>query len=273
VRVFQGARVVGRSSRAPCLVVLFALCLAACGSGRAAESKALIPRDPGKLDGTDWVLVGTGDSDAVPASTTLRLRIEAGSASGNGPCNSFRLDFSHESDDVTTGKVAATARACSEPLMTAERKFFSDLEAVDTAHSESGHLVLSGPGDVRLTFERANEPAEKLSGRWDIVSVASGEALSGAVPGSKPTLDFGSQGRLTIATGCNTGSSTWSAHGQSVSITTPASTRKACADDLMTQEASIFAALPRAATVDVAHDSAFVLDRAGTTLLVLAGTS
>ena len=38
-----------------------------------------------------------------------------------------------------------------------ERRFFRELEAVDTAEKQAQRLVLSGPDDVRLTFERDDD--------------------------------------------------------------------------------------------------------------------
>ena len=165
-------------------VVLLLVGVAACGSGRAVESEAVIPRDPGNLVGTHWILVATGDSDPIPAQTPFTLDIETGTASGTGPCNRFHLPFTHEGDDVTTGAVASTLVACTPVLSAAEHKFFTALEAVDTAEKEGteNQLVLSGPHSVRLVFDRADTTADDLAGRWDIVNYAAPTALQSTRP-------------------------------------------------------------------------------------------
>ena len=253
-------------------IALGAIFLAACGSGRSAERDALIPKDPGNLKGTQWILVETGDSDAVPVSTPFTLTIGEGTASGSGPCNRYHLAFSHDGDDLTTGTVASTQMACAPRLGSAEHRYFRRLEAADTVDLEQERLVLSGPDDVRLVFERADDAAGGLAGKWDIVNYATASAIQSPVKGTKPTLDFGSDGTLAIATGCNAGNATWTAHGQSVTIDAPRSTLKACADPpgVMEQEAHIFAALPLSKTVELTHSSAALLDSKGNTLFVLA---
>jgi META domain len=59
------------------------------------------------------VLVATGDTDAVPPSRTVTLNVAEETASGSGPCNQFRLPFSVDGDELTTGPIAATKVACA----------------------------------------------------------------------------------------------------------------------------------------------------------------
>jgi heat shock protein HslJ len=115
------------------LAAVGAALLAGCGHSRSAESEALVPQDPGDLDGTQWVLVGTGGTDAVPPSRTVTLNIAEGTASGSGPCSQFRLPFSVDGDELTTGPIAATKVACAPRVRRAERRFFQALEKADTA--------------------------------------------------------------------------------------------------------------------------------------------
>jgi heat shock protein HslJ len=258
--------------------VVTALVLAAgCGSGRAAlESKTLVPQNPGDLNGTEWYLVGTGIFHAAAPATPMTLRFEERTASGNGPCNIFHLPFTHTGDKVTTGTLASTKRACAPALMAAEHYLFNALEAVDTAEKESGQLVLTGPGDVRLVFAPAHDTADQLAGTWDIVSYATATAVTTPIVGTKPTVAFDANGTLAIDTGCNLGHSTWIAVSSTVEIAVPATTNKLCISPtgIMEQEASIFAALPRAHRVEISHlplshDAAVLLDAAGLTVLVL----
>jgi heat shock protein HslJ len=254
-------------------VLLFALGGGACGSGRAVESKALVPRSPGDLVNTRWILVTTGDSDEVPASTPFTLDIADGTASGTGPCNRYQLPFSHEGEDVTTGAVASTRIACAQPLAAAEQRYFQQLEKVDTAQKQGteDQLVLTGPHDIRLAYESADRSASDLAGTWDIVNYAAPNALTTPVKGTQPTLHFGSDDSLTIETGCNTGNSTWEANGQSLTIAAPRSTLKGCPTPagLTQQESSIFTALPHTSTVDLGDRDAVLLDAAGSALFVL----
>ena len=137
------------------LLLLLAL-LAACGSGRSEEAENLIPHDPGTLAGTSWTLVANDELFKITDANPVTLKIEQGTASGQGPCNSYNLSFVQDGDDITTGPVAGTMMACPQPQMDAEAKYFAALDAVDTATMENDRLVLSGPDDVSLAFARVN---------------------------------------------------------------------------------------------------------------------
>jgi heat shock protein HslJ len=252
------------------------LLLAACGSGRAVESKALVPQNPGDLSGTEWYLVGTGEFHAATPSMPMTLRIENENASGSGPCNRFHLTFTHSSGDVTTGPVVSTQMACAPAVMAVEDHLFRALGAVDTAAKVSGQLVLTGPGDVRLVFAPAKDAADQLTGTWDITSYATPSAVTTPLVGTKPTVTFDANGTLVADTGCNTGHGTWNANGSTVTISAPAATKKLCVapEGIMEQEASIFAALPRAHRVEVSHlplshEAAVLFDSTGLTVLTL----
>lgn len=136
------------------LLALLTLALTSCGSGRGEESEAVIPREPGDLAGTQWILVGTGDFDP-PMASDVTLDIADGTASGRGPCNSYNLPFTVDGTDLTTGPIASTKMACEGARNKAEADYFRMLEAVDEVHKEGteDQLVLSGPDDVRLVYE------------------------------------------------------------------------------------------------------------------------
>jgi heat shock protein HslJ len=260
----RGARVA-----ASLLAAAVAASLAGCGHSRSAESEALVPQDPGDLNGTEWVLVAMGDTDAVPPSRTVTLNVAEETASGAGPCNQFRLPFSVDGDELTTGPIAATKVACAPRVMRAERRIFQALEQADTAEIVSDELVLTGPDDVRLAFAPADDSAD-LGGDWYVASVASSRGLE-SVHGSPPRLDFADGGAVQIDSGCNTGSATWTDEGRSVSITEPRMTLKACESPagVMEREANLTEALARVAAAETTDDTAVLFDADGAIVLVL----
>jgi heat shock protein HslJ len=141
------------------LLALIALGCVACGSGRAAESEALVPREVGNLDGSVWMLGLTDDTTNVPTKPPVTIAFADDSASGKGPCNNYNLPFTHDGKKVTTGPIAATKIACSTAVMAAERRYFHALEAVDHADKEMHRLVLTGPGGIRLVYTRVKDDA------------------------------------------------------------------------------------------------------------------
>src|SRR5262249_4029085 len=150
---------------------------------------------------------------------------------------------------------------------------FEKLGKVDTARKEGteDQLVLTGPDDIRLEYESANRDASDITGNWKIVNYAAANALKTPVKGTEPTLDFGSDGMLSIETGCNTGGASWKADGTSLTIAAPRSTLKGCSEPagIAEQEAAIFTALPRTASVDLGKTDAVLFDRVGSALFVL----
>ena len=137
-------------------LLLLLILLAACGSGRSEEAENLIPRDPETLAGTEWQLVANDELFEISDANPVTLKIEAGTASGQGPCNSYNFSFVQDGEEITTGPVAGTKMACPQDQMDAEAKYFDALDAVDTAKLENDRLVLSGPDDVALTFARVD---------------------------------------------------------------------------------------------------------------------
>jgi heat shock protein HslJ len=111
------------------------------------------------------VLVATGESDGVADATPLTLDIGGDSASGTGPCNRYRVPFTHDGNDLTTGPLASTKKACAPRLMRAEDRFFRAIETADTVEKEGDRLVLSGDDDDdRLVFARAERAKERCEG-------------------------------------------------------------------------------------------------------------
>jgi len=255
-------------------VALVTLCvLAACTGDGDNERGAATPLDPGDLQGSEWVLVTTGDGDGVPAPLTLD--IGDGSASGSGPCNVYNVRFEYDGHDLTTGRVMSTAIGCARRLARAEERYFRAIAAADTIEKESGRLELSGSdGDDRLVFARAGL-AERITGDWDVVNVGTTVGIGSVVPGldgRKPTLTFHSDGTLAIDTGCNTGTASWTPDGRSLRIEAPQLTKMSCSDapGVMAQEQSIVDALERTRTAEIAGTQAMLMDGDGLIVLVLA---
>ncbi len=141
---------------ARCIWIVAALVsLVGCRTGRAEESKALIPLDAGDLRGTGWALAPTDDATRVDVSPTVTLRFDDDRASCTSPCNRYQARFAHSGRDATFGvPVAMSRRTCPPAVVASERRYFHALDAVDHVDIEMHRLVLTGHGDVRLVFTR-----------------------------------------------------------------------------------------------------------------------
>jgi heat shock protein HslJ len=133
-------------------------------------------------------------------------------------------------------------------------------------------MVLRNDEGLRLAF-RSYDADELLPRTWAIVNVGSGDRLASVVPGTEPTVTFGEDGTVTLATGCNTAASTWELDGGELMVEPMRLTRKFCAEPegVMDQEAALVTALEAAARVEVAPGTLTILDADGATTLVATG--
>jgi heat shock protein HslJ len=144
----------------------------------------------------------------------------------------------------------------------------------DKAASNSGDAAAIAIGDSTPTMApassmMANTPVRDLEGpTWRLVDLlgASGERVASTAPA---TLTFAA-GRMTGTTGCNNMLAGYTVSGQSLKVTAGASTKKACADSIMTQEMAMLTHLPNIASYVIASDQLYLVSAAGDNLLIFA---
>jgi len=87
------------------------------------------------------------------------------------------------------------------------------------------------------------------------------EAIDGAplAPGSRATIRFGSDGRVSGDASCNTYSDRYTLADEGLYLSNPIATRKACAPSLMTQEGRFMEVLRNVQRFEIAPDGALVL--------------
>jgi heat shock protein HslJ len=111
----------------------------------------------------------------------------------------------------------------------------------------------------------ATGAAASLDGTtWDITEI-NGTA---PVAGSHPTMTFTGD-RVGVATGCNSMSAGYTLNGTAITISGGAMTAMACADDLMTQESKLTAALAKVTKLSLSGDTMQLQDASGQTLVTL----
>jgi heat shock protein HslJ len=266
----------GRTSRRHPLalgvtLVLAAGSLAACGGSDDGPT-------PGGSGGADspsetlgertWILDGTGSTPAISAGATVTLVHDSGNVSGQAPCNTYRTEFTVDGDRVEVGPIATTRMACESKVTEAETDFLKALERVDTVAANGDRLTLAGPDGVELIFD-AQDLATALVGSWEIVNLATDDALATPLKGTTPTIDFADDGSLAANAGCNQIGATWELDGSSLSIGESRQTLMACDDPpgVMDQEAALAAALAAATRVEVS-DQLTIFKSEGSMLIV-----
>ena len=222
----------------------------AAGSGGGATAATAQP-----LEGTAWRLESLPGKDAKAfgaARQPLTVRFEAGRVSGFSGCNRLVGSYKVEAGVLTLSQLAGTMMACPEPAMALESAFRAAL---------AGPLRYVVTGD-RLSLKPASgEPlvfvaqVQKLDGGWQVNGFNNGRDAVVGLKGDAPiTLAF-EKGAVSGDAGCNTVRGTYAVDGQRVKIGPLATTRKACAEEVMTQEREFLAALESATTWSVEGDT------------------
>lgn len=210
------------------------------------------PSEP-SLHGTLWRVraasAAGGPPQPIHDGVEATVRFEAGRVAGSGGCNRFNAECRVVGERLEIGPIASTMMACPDPAMTVEAAVLAALGAAAAWAIEDGSLVLRDAGGVdRLVLDPVVEPA-LVGVTWQAVGVNNGRGgVTSLVAGSSIDAVFDEDGRVSGRAGCNRYHGSYETDGTRLGIGPLASTRMACPDELMKQEAAFLAALGRATT-------------------------
>ncbi len=197
------------------------------------------------LEGALWRLASVAHADnqlhAVPNSVEATATFANGSVSGSGGCNRYTASYTVANGKLTIGMAASTMMACPEPQ--------ADV-ATMAYQIEDGQLSLLNAGGQKIATFKAWQPVALKGVTWRATVYNNGRAAAvSLIDGSEITATFGTDGVLSGSAGCNHYRAAYVAKDSSMTIQTPASTRKACTQNgLMQQEQEYLKALTTAAT-------------------------
>src|SRR4029079_19513948 len=218
------------------VMVIVAGIVAACSSGDGTG---------GPLDGTKWILrsyLVDSTLTLVPDIEYADAEFDANRVSGFGGCNRYDALYRTGGRTLFITDPASTLMACVEPSMDFETASLALLGQSRFYTARADTLTIFGPGgQTLLVYDAA--PANPLLGRWvvDSYSNAPGSVVA-VLPGTELDVVFGI-GSVAGFAGCNQFSGTYGTNGNVVRIGQLATTRLACADDVMTQETAFLEAL------------------------------
>ena len=108
---------------------------------------------------------------------------------------------------------------------------------------------------------------------WTLTTIASGDAVSSVVIGTEVTAVFTADATVSGSAGCNrySGSYTWT--GDQLSFSPLASTKMACADDVMAQESAFLSGMQDVASFAIDGAQLTLMDASGALLLGFEGTA
>lgn len=114
---------------------------------------------PLALEGTNWLLSGIVESDAVVSTVVdqqINIQFQDGQVAGSSGCNRFFADYQLDGEKITLGVVGGTEMACEEDAMLREGAFLSALAQVTAYKIERTTLtLLDANGNALMSFSAA----------------------------------------------------------------------------------------------------------------------
>ena len=255
------------------LALVASLALAACGddSGSSAASTAAPAQAQSQtgLAGTSWILSSftTSSGSSVDAVTTApaALAFTEDKVTGSTGCNDFSGTYTSDEEALTITLGPMTQKACTDAALTAqETAVTAQLAKVASYTSDDTGLTLKdSSGATVLVYAPGLSGVE---GAWKATGVNNGKgAVQTTTLTEQITAVFGPDGGLSGSGGCNDYNATYAVSGDALTLGPVAATKKACADDVMTEENAYFAALENVATFDIKGTTLTLRDVEGAT--------
>lgn len=203
--------------------------------------------------------------------TQIRLTFGVDGAIGvNAGCNTMGGSYRVEGSSLRVDGGAMTEMACDGPRMAQDDRVFAFIGSGPTISLDGDELVLSSGGLVARFVDRGGaEPDLPLVGpTWRVDSIVAGDAVSSVPGGVVATLQFGADGRVQVATGCNRGGGSYRVDGDTIAFGTLALTEMACEGPSGAMEAAVLAVVGSGAVAYTIDASALTLDAGGPGLIL-----
>ncbi len=230
--------------------VLMALALA----GVIAGCGGTASQDPAALEGVQWTLTASSETETDLADLGISARFDGASMTGFSGVNTYTGAYT-AGDDGTfeAGPFASTLMAGPEEAMAAETAYMKLIDDANKYEVAEGKLTLTTTDGKTLSYEAAE--AFTLAGSsWTVTNYNNGaEAVVGPVEGSELTLLFGADNAVSGSGGVNNFNGPFESGDTSIKIGPLATTMMAGPDDLMAQEQQYLAALQAATEWEVAN--------------------
>jgi heat shock protein HslJ len=237
-------------------LAVLALVVAACSPGDAGG---------GQLDGTDWVLRSyelDGTLTIVPDNLYADAEFAAQRVRGFAGCNEFDALYRAGGRTLFISQAAVTLRACDEETMAFEQAVLGLLDSSRTYTARRDTLTIYGAGrNEILVYDAA--PRNPVRGEWQVTAFNNGaEAVVSPIAGTEIDIAFGLASVGGFA-GCNSFSGTYGTNGNIIRIGALATTRIACDQEVMDQEAAFLEALRGIALIETRGQQVNLTDLRG----------
>lgn len=196
--------------------------------------------------GSSWTLVDLPgqmlSGDRVPTLMADGSRVQ-----GSDGCNRYTAPYKAGSDGTfkLSGGVARTKMACRGGSAMLARDFIDALTHASRLTIEGSRLtLLDARGRALAVFEAQSQSLASSS--WDVTGYNNGtQAVVSIITGSRVTLAFSAEGRVSGSAGCNNFTGAYVVKAGELTIHDVAATRKMCVEPagVMEQESAFLKAL------------------------------
>ncbi len=205
--------------------------------------------NPAFID-TIWSISLIENNKPIPQSSITVQFNNDGRVTGFDGCNNFNSTYTVNGEKIKINSPAAsTLKACAANIMNQANAFNKLLFSSTSFSLGEGTLALNQGNSTGLNFSGSTNPIAKTS--WDVTGYNNGnQAVVSPIIDTNPTITFGDDGTISGSAGCNTYSGKYSISGQSITISTLATTRRECIEPegIMEQESSFLTYLQKANT-------------------------
>ena len=226
------------------IAVITAAC-SATGGASGAPASGSTGGSGGTIEGVNWRLTKLPQGGAlvdVPQGVVADARFAGGRVTGSGGCNSFTGPANVSGSAITIGQLASTEMACDGPAGDVERVYLANLVAAASFTATADALTLFDEGGTEILVYAAGS-ANPLEGDWNVTGYNNGkEAVVSPIVGTELTATFTGD-QVSGSAGCNQYNGSYTLNGDQVTIGPLATTRMACEQDVMDQEAAFLTAL------------------------------
>ena len=219
---------------------------------------------------TTWELAsGSADGTALGliAGHPITLKVDNGQVGGTSACNSYGGDLTVDGGVVTIGPAIMTEMYCvDEGVMDLESAYHAILARINRVALEGNDLVLGGTGvELRFTAQPEEPNAALIGTTWTLDTIIEGENAS--TPAADATLVFAADGGVSGSTGCN---GMFGSYSEIDGFGEMGSTKMACEDPIMAQEALVLEILGPDATLTIEGSLLTIADLEGRALVYRA---
>ncbi len=192
--------------------------------------------DEETLDGHTFVATDVEGQELVP-ETELTLTFEDGRLAVIAGCNTMMGGYVLSDDVLVVDTLAQTQMAC-DPERHAQDEWVAVLFRGGPTLTRAVGTLTVASDEVTVTFdEQSDPPADSLDGSvWKIVSL---DGPAGSLTAPDGAYLAYADGRVSISTGCNSGSAEVEVADDTITFGPMALTRMACEGDVMEFENAV----------------------------------